>query len=151
MEQLRERFVVLPLSYVVRALSGELELAHDAVAVTFDDGYRDVLLRAAPILRELEIPASVFVPTGFASADAPVGRLLPHDRLYAALWTARRDGVALASLGNGQGRSRSGNVGERTAACDRNGNAAAQRRRRRPRRATASRRQRRPRRRRRRK
>jgi peptidoglycan/xylan/chitin deacetylase (PgdA/CDA1 family) len=102
MEQLRERFVVLPLSYVVRALSGELELSHDAVAVTFDDGYLDVLLRAAPILRELEIPASVFVPTGFASSDTAVGRLLPHDRLYAALWTARRDGIALASLGNGQ-------------------------------------------------
>lgn len=102
MEQLRERFVVLPLSYVVRALSGELELAHDAIAVTFDDGYRDVLLRAAPILRELEIPASVFVPTGFVSAGG-VGRLLPHDRLYAGLWTARRDGLALASLGNGKG------------------------------------------------
>ncbi|HEX4462845.1 MAG TPA: polysaccharide deacetylase family protein [Polyangia bacterium] len=100
MEQLRERFVVLPLSYVVRALSGEVELVHDAVAVTFDDGYRDVLLRAAPILSALEIPATVFVPTGFAEVGSPVARLLPHDRLYAGLWTARRDGVALGSLGD---------------------------------------------------
>ena len=57
MEQLRDRFVVLPLSYVMRAVAGELELGHDAVAVTFDDGYRDVILRADPILSALEIPA----------------------------------------------------------------------------------------------
>lgn len=99
MEQLRARFVVLPLSYVVRAVAGELELPHDAAAVTFDDGYRDVLLRADPILHELGIPATVFVPTGFAAA-AGREQLLPHDRLYAAAWAAQRSGRALATLGD---------------------------------------------------
>jgi peptidoglycan/xylan/chitin deacetylase (PgdA/CDA1 family) len=99
MEQLRARFVVLPLSYVVRALSGELALEHDAAAVTFDDGYRDVLLRADPILRELAIPATVFVPSGFAEADGR-DRLLPHDRLYAAAWAARASGRGLGGLGD---------------------------------------------------
>lgn len=94
MEQLREQFVVLPLSYVVRAVAGESELPHDAAAVTFDDGYRDVLLRADPILRELGIPAAVFVPTGFAGADGRA-RLLPHDRLYAAAVAAARAGRPL--------------------------------------------------------
>ncbi len=99
MEQLRERFVVLPLSYVARAVAGEIDLPHDAAAVTFDDGYRDVLLRAAPILRELDIPATVFVPTGFAAAS---GRdaILPHDRLYAAAWAAQQSGRGLAGLGD---------------------------------------------------
>jgi peptidoglycan/xylan/chitin deacetylase (PgdA/CDA1 family) len=89
MEQLRERFIVLPLEYAMRAVAGEIELAHDAVAVTFDDGYRDVLLRAEPILRELGIPAAVFVPSGFADAGGRARRL-PHDRLYAAVWAAAR-------------------------------------------------------------
>jgi peptidoglycan/xylan/chitin deacetylase (PgdA/CDA1 family) len=99
MEQLRERFVVLPLSYVVRAIAGELELPHDAAAVTFDDGYRDVLLRADPILRELGIPATVFVPTGFADAHGR-DQLLPHDRLYAVAWAAQRCGRGLAGFGD---------------------------------------------------
>jgi peptidoglycan/xylan/chitin deacetylase (PgdA/CDA1 family) len=99
MEQLRERFVVLPLSYVVRAIAGEIDLPHDAAAVTFDDGYRDVLLRADPILRSLDIPATVFVPTGFAGA-AGRDKLLPHDRLYAGAWAAQKSGRGLAGLGD---------------------------------------------------
>ncbi len=101
MEQLRARFVVLPMSYVARAVTGELELPHDAAAVTFDDGYRDVLLRADPILRELGIPATVFVPSGFAEARGR-HQLLPHDRLYAVAWAARRAGRSLSAFGDSE-------------------------------------------------
>ncbi|MCU1282990.1 MAG: polysaccharide deacetylase [bacterium] len=101
MQQLRDEFVVLPLSYVVRAVAGELEVPHDAAAVTFDDGYRDVLLRADPVLRELAIPATVFVPTGFADATGRA-RLLPHDRLYAAAWAAQKSSRGLAGLGDSE-------------------------------------------------
>ena len=44
-----------------------------------------------PILHELDIPATVFVPTGFAAATGR-DRLLPHDRLYAAAWAAQQRG-----------------------------------------------------------
>ncbi|MGZ3442753.1 MAG: polysaccharide deacetylase family protein [Polyangia bacterium] len=101
MEQLRARFVILPLSYVVRAVAGEISIPHDAAAVTFDDGYRDVLLRADPILRELAIPATVFIPTGFAQA-AGSARILPHDRLYAGAWAARRSGRGFAGVGDSE-------------------------------------------------
>ena len=80
-------------------VAGEIDLPHDAAAVTFDDGYRDVLLRADPILRELGIPATVFVPTGFAEATGR-DQLLPHDRLYAAAWAAERSGRGLAGFGD---------------------------------------------------
>lgn len=43
----------------------------DLVAVTFDDGYREVYTRAWPVLRDLRIPATVFLPTGFMEGTSP--------------------------------------------------------------------------------
>jgi peptidoglycan/xylan/chitin deacetylase (PgdA/CDA1 family) len=40
------------------------------VCVTFDDGYRDNLLEALPVLEELDIPATIFVPTAVIDGNA---------------------------------------------------------------------------------
>jgi peptidoglycan/xylan/chitin deacetylase (PgdA/CDA1 family) len=92
MQQLRKYCLVLPLHQAVQALSGELPLERDAWAITFDDGYRDVLAYAFPILQALELPATAFVPTGAAESGAN----LLHDRLYAVLWRACRSSRAPA-------------------------------------------------------
>src|SRR5215210_3808504 len=42
------------------------------LAVTFDDAYRSVLERAFPILSDLRLPATVFVPTDFAGTERPM-------------------------------------------------------------------------------
>jgi peptidoglycan/xylan/chitin deacetylase (PgdA/CDA1 family) len=49
--------------------------------LTFDDAYVGVYEEALPVLRDLRVPAVVYVPTGFVST----GRRLVHDRLWAAL------------------------------------------------------------------
>jgi peptidoglycan/xylan/chitin deacetylase (PgdA/CDA1 family) len=40
------------------------------VCVTFDDGYHDNLMEAVPVLRELRIPATIFVPTAAIDGTA---------------------------------------------------------------------------------
>jgi peptidoglycan/xylan/chitin deacetylase (PgdA/CDA1 family) len=42
------------------------------VCVTFDDGYRDNLENAIPVLRDLAIPATIFVASGMIDGTAPV-------------------------------------------------------------------------------
>jgi peptidoglycan/xylan/chitin deacetylase (PgdA/CDA1 family) len=91
MEHLREHFQVLSLEDAMRAIDGQLYLERDAAAITFDDGYRDVYTHAMPILRELGLPATVFVPTSYPVS----GDYLPHDRLFAAFALALRDGIDL--------------------------------------------------------
>jgi peptidoglycan/xylan/chitin deacetylase (PgdA/CDA1 family) len=46
--------------------------AGNVVAVTFDDAYRSVAQLGLPVLARLGIPATVFVPTRFAGAEAPM-------------------------------------------------------------------------------
>lgn len=55
---------VVSLAEVVRLLHGRERVA-DAVAVTFDDGYRDNLTLALPILEKYRVPATIFVTTDF--------------------------------------------------------------------------------------
>ena len=52
-----------------------------AVLITFDDGYRDNLRNALPILRQHGYPAVIFVPIGFLDSDRP----LPHEEALRTL------------------------------------------------------------------
>jgi len=55
---------VLPLAEAVTRLR-ERSLPPRAAAITFDDGYADNAELAMPVLRELGLPATVFVASGF--------------------------------------------------------------------------------------
>lgn len=53
----------------------------DVAAVTFDDGYAEVVEHAYPLLARLKIPFSVFVPSALVGTE----HRLPHDRLHGCL------------------------------------------------------------------
>jgi len=59
---------VIRLDEAVRMLEQPVDGRY--VAVTFDDGYRDFLDHALPVLRELGIPATMFVPTAIIDGEA---------------------------------------------------------------------------------
>ena len=66
MKLLRDYYKPMSLREAVNRLE-QGDLPANAVCVTFDDGYLDNLKLAQPILAEFNIPATVFVATGFSN------------------------------------------------------------------------------------
>ena len=42
------------------------------ITITFDDGYKDNLLNALPILEKLKIPASIYITTRFLNKEVDI-------------------------------------------------------------------------------
>lgn len=82
MEFVASRYHAVSLARIVDWMEGRADLPERAVAVTFDDGYRNVLTHAAPVLSRLDIPATLFVATDFVFG----GEMLWTDRLLSALY-----------------------------------------------------------------
>ncbi|WP_229491437.1 polysaccharide deacetylase family protein [Massilia sp. HP4] len=90
-------FNVLPLHDALRALD-QGTLPPRAVCITFDDGYRSVHDLALPVLRELGLPATVFVTSGFIGPDV---RNMWNDRIIHALHSMPYATLDLEDLGLG--------------------------------------------------
>lgn len=60
---------VVPLESALATLAAGGSLPARAVAVTFDDGYRDNLTVAAPLLRSLGVPATIYLVPGLLSRE----------------------------------------------------------------------------------
>lgn len=89
MVHLRKRYRPVTLERIVEACSrGGRPLPERAVHVTVDDAYRDFAEHAWPVLRELGIPVTVFVPTAYP--DQPT-RALWWDRLHRATVRGKKD------------------------------------------------------------
>ena len=64
-ENFRNHLKFLTEHFLPASVPDLLTLPHDSrrIAITFDDGYRDNLIHAAPILEEFDFPAEFFVAT----------------------------------------------------------------------------------------
>lgn len=60
-----------PLAKALAAHHAGQVIPANVFVVTFDDGYENNLLRALPVLRELEIPATIFLATAFLDSADP--------------------------------------------------------------------------------
>lgn len=64
----RSHFTVVPLAAQIAGCRDGRDTS-GTLSITFDDGYRDNMEIAAPILRKLRLPATFFVTTGFIGTD----------------------------------------------------------------------------------
>ena len=71
MHYLARKGWAVPLTDVVAYAKGEKKLPAHAVAVTFDDGYRDLLTTVFPILERYRIPATIFIPSDLSAPTDP--------------------------------------------------------------------------------
>ena len=85
MEYLASYWNVLPLEDAVERVTRK-DVPDNAIAITFDDGYRDNFLHAFPILKKLSLPATIFLATEVIGT----GRTLWHDRVFSAFRETRR-------------------------------------------------------------
>lgn len=104
LEYVRAHFTVLPLEEGLTCLAAGT-LPPRALAITFDDGTRNLMTRALPVLRELSLPAAVFLATG----PIGTGATLWPDRLWLAIARTSAVEVDLAAVGLGT-RSLDGSV-----------------------------------------
>jgi len=64
---LNEHRHVVPLSQMLDQVASGVSPAAGTVCITFDDGYLDNLITAAPILEKYKLSATLFLPTGYIS------------------------------------------------------------------------------------
>ena len=94
MQFLSRCYRVMPLLEIVkRNVCGDVP--DRAVAITFDDGYRDNYEYAFPILKKFGLPATIFVATGAIDT----GEALWHDRIFDAFRFAGVDRASLSHIG----------------------------------------------------
>ncbi len=86
MQYIRRRYRVLSLDEICDEMEKPAR-KEDAVAITFDDGYRDLHTHALPVLRKYHIPATIFLPV----ASIETGQVPWYDRIFLALQVFPKD------------------------------------------------------------
>jgi len=85
MKYLSDYYNIMPLEEIINCMKYN-DIPDDVVAITFDDGYKDVYLNAYPILKRFSIPATIFLPTSCIDT----GEVLWHDRVFSAFRETQR-------------------------------------------------------------
>lgn len=81
-----ENYKVITLREAVSAISGHGNMPSNAAVITFDDGYRNNLLIALPILQKYKAHATIFLTAGLVDTE----KILPLDLVYLIITNSRK-------------------------------------------------------------
>ena len=82
LETIRQHgFPVLPLPAALDALE-DGSLPHNALSITIDDGFYNALSKAAPMLSEYGMPATLYLTSYYVEKGAPIFRLVVQYMLW---------------------------------------------------------------------
>jgi peptidoglycan/xylan/chitin deacetylase (PgdA/CDA1 family) len=97
MEYLAGKCHVLPLPHYIECLLAGRPLPPHSVVITLDDGFRNNYTVAYPILKELGLPATIFLVTGYLDSD----QALWPDVLFQAIHQTPAEFLDLRDCGAG--------------------------------------------------
>jgi len=91
MEYVKNNFQVISIDHACDLLLSGKEIPQNYIVITFDDGYRNFLTNALPVLKKNNMPAVLYIPVG------PVidKKLIWSDELYLTLYTHYSDAINL--------------------------------------------------------
>lgn len=96
MQYLSKAYNPVSLERIIEHIRDGRPLPPKAIAITFDDGYRDNYENAYPILKKYSIPATVFLTTDYIGTSG-----VSHwDKVYNMLSQAKKGTIAFPILGN---------------------------------------------------
>ncbi len=98
LDVLRRRFRVISPAAFAQHLEHDRPFADSTCLITFDDGWKDNLSNALPLLDRLELPVLVFLPVNFIGERRMFWREAVTHLLVRAVAVARRDQDRHASL-----------------------------------------------------
>lgn len=93
----KHRTVVSLSDILVKKRAGQ-PIPEDWVAITFDDGYKDYILNAEPLLRRHNFPATIFL---CSSTFLPQAELF-FDKLNRVIITTQKDSIRVSFSGHNQ-------------------------------------------------
>jgi peptidoglycan/xylan/chitin deacetylase (PgdA/CDA1 family) len=71
MKYFAQNYEILSLDQLVESIKAGKSFPEKAVVITFDDGYKDNYLYAYPVLRKYNLPATIFITTGYIGGSEP--------------------------------------------------------------------------------
>jgi len=95
---IKEKYNVITLKQAVAGITNGNKLPGNPAVVTFDDGYKNNLTLALPILQKYGVPATIFLTAGYIGSK----EILPLDEVYLVITHSKnRNLITISEIGLG--------------------------------------------------